>query len=59
MNLNRDDKELIAKGLNHLKVFHQRADTAELKEYDEIQIDDINALAKRLKLDNDYFNYGD
>lgn len=58
MRLSRDDKELIAKALNHLKNFHREiTGSNDLVEYNKIQADSIIELAIRLKLDGDYFDY--
>jgi len=55
--LNKQDLELIAKGLNHLKNFHREDKDRDLKTYNDIEADNIIDLAMRLDLDGDHFNY--
>ena len=55
--LTRTDLELLAKALNHLKNFHLECDDEQLREYDRLEVENINSLAKRMKLDPDYFSF--
>ena len=63
MTLNKEELCLLAKGLNHLKdyylvAFQHMKNLGVTPQYEETELNDIETLAKRLKLDGDYFTYG-
>ena len=63
MKLNREELCLLAKGLNHTKDYYRNAikhmkDVGLEYSYENIELDNLEALADKLGLDGDYFTYG-
>lgn len=55
--LNNDDKRMIANGLNHYKTYLKKDYKIFAEEYTKVELAEVEALAKRLELNRDYFMY--
>ena len=56
MNLSKDDLQRIAKAFTAYRQNLQDDDTDDLQEYNQVEVNELESLATRMKLPEDYFS---
>ena len=55
--LSKDDRQIIAKAFTAYRDNLRTDDTDDLQEYNRVEIERVNELARRMELDGDYYDW--